>query len=98
MDAKDFSILRIQWEPLSIENYEEEKMRFPMGELKKTVIWYVDFGVEEKGIRFPSLQTVEEIILEDGKKSHVLEKTEFRYDDYKFFTVETEIKYDPPHP
>jgi hypothetical protein len=79
IDVKDYSILRIQWEPLSIQNYEEEKIRLPIGEFKKTVIWNVDFGVEKKGIRFPSLQTVQELIIEDGKKRHVLEKTEFLY-------------------
>ncbi len=93
IDIKDFSILRIQWEPLSIQNYEEEKIRFPIGEFVKTVIWEVDFGVEEKGIRFPSIQTVQEVIVGEGEKRHVLEKTEFSYVEYKFFTVETEIKY-----
>ena len=93
IDIKDYSILRIQWEPLSIQNFEEERIRLPIGEFKKTVIWNVDFGVEEKGVRFPSLQTVQEIIIEDSKKRHVLEKTEFSYEEYKFFVVETEIKY-----
>ena len=93
IDVKDYSILRIQWEPLSIQNYEEEKIRLPIGELKKTVIWNVDFGVEKKGIRFPSLQTVQEIIVEENDKRHTLEKTEFLYTEYKFFVVETEIKY-----
>ena len=93
IDIRDFSIFRIQWEPLSIQNYEEEKIRFPIGEFVKTVIWEVDFGVEEKGIRFPSIQTVQEVIVGEGEKRHVLEKTEFSYVEYKFFTVETEIKY-----
>jgi hypothetical protein len=93
IDLEDFSILRIQWEPLSVQNYEEEKRRYPTEKFVKTVIWEVDFGVEEKGIRFPSLQTVQEIIVGENEKRHVLEKTEFAYSEYKFFTVETEIKY-----
>lgn len=93
IDMKEYSILKIQWEPLSIQNYEEEKIRYPTGEYKKTIIWNVDFGVEEKGIRFPSKQIVQEVFISENDKKHVLEEIVFTYTDYKFFTVETEVKY-----
>jgi len=93
IDMKEYSILKIQWEPLSIQNYEEEKIRYPTGEYKKTIIWNVDFGVEEKGIRFPSKQIVQEVFISENDKKHVLEEIIFTYTDYKFFTVETEVKY-----
>lgn len=93
IDMKEYSILKIQWEPSSIQNYEEEKIRYPTGEYKKTIIWNVDFGVEEKGIRFPSKQIVQEVFISENDKKHVLEEIVFTYTDYKFFTVETEVKY-----
>jgi len=93
IDMKEYSILKIQWEPLSIQNYDEEKIRYPTGEYKKTIIWNVDFGVEEKGIRFPSKQIVQEVFISENDKKHVLEEIIFTYTDYKFFTVETEVKY-----
>ena len=93
IDMKEYSILKIQWNPLSIQNYEEEKIRYPTGEYKKTIIWNVDFGVEEKGIRFPSKQIVQEVFISENDKKNVLEEIVFTYTDYKFFTVETEVRY-----
>ena len=52
IDIQNYSILRIKWETLSIQDYQEETIRFPVGEYRKTVIWNVTFGVEEKGSVF----------------------------------------------
>jgi len=92
IDIQDYNILRIEWEPLSIQDYQEETIRFPVGEYRKTVIWNVTFGVEEKGIRFPSEQLIQEVFINENGEKKILEEIIFFYVDYKFFTVETAVK------
>ena len=92
IDIQNYSILRIEWESLSIRDYQEETIQFPVGEYRKTVIWNVTFGVEEKGVRFPSEQLIQEVFINENGEKKILEEIIFSYVDYKFFTVETEVK------
>ena len=91
IDERDFSILQIEWEPLSIQNYEGEKIRFPAGEYTKRVIWKVSYGIEKNGVRFPREQIIQEIFINDMNEKKISEEIFFTYYDYKFFTVETDI-------
>ncbi len=93
IDEKDFSILQIEWEPESIIKPEEKKPKSKEGELKKKIIWIVTFGVEEKGIRFPSKQLIQEFFLDGKGNKRILEEYSFIYNDYKFFKVEVDIKH-----
>jgi hypothetical protein len=89
----DYSIMRIEWEPLSIQDYEEEIVRFPTGEYKKTIIWNVIYGIEEKGVRFPNKQTIHEIFINEKNEKIIQEEIIFHYTDYKFFIVETDVRF-----
>lgn len=90
-------ILRVEWEPASIQNFEYEILASPLGEFIKTVVWRVDYSVEKKGIRFPGKQIIQEIFYRDSpggvRQKAVKRETIFEYDDYKFFMVETDVKY-----
>ena len=92
----DFSIVKVEWEPTSVENYEllEEYAQ----ELKaKLVIKFVaEYGLEKKGIRFPSKYSVNEAYVFPNGRKFNRTMVDVTYDDYKFFTVETEIKYGNP--
>ena len=59
VDKKNFSILKIEYDPRSIKDYEDELILSPIGDLKKKVVWTVHYGVEKKGVRFPSKQLVQ---------------------------------------
>ena len=94
IDKDNFQILKIEWEPVSIKHYEEGQIPTFLGEFKQRVIWTVDYGVEKNGVRFPSCQMVKEVFI--NEKGYKILKRELSCDyvDYKFFTVETEVKYD----
>jgi hypothetical protein len=93
VDEKDFSILKIELDPRSIKDYQDELAQSPIGDLSKKVIWTMLFGVEKNGVRFPSQQVIQELYVNSKGKSLLMEKITFQYEDYKFFIVETEIKY-----
>ena len=102
-------IVRLEWEPVSIKNYQDESLRTQRGrvgpiyrlgtiEFDKKVVWTVDYGVEKNGVRFPSRQTIrEKYVYHSDTQGKGLEtiKQEIVFDfvDYKFFVVDTEIKY-----
>ena len=93
VDEKDFSILKIEYDPRSIKDYEDELTQSPIGDLSKKVIWKTHFGVEKNGVRFPSQQLIQEFYVNSKGEELLIEKITFRYEDYKFFIVETEVKY-----
>jgi hypothetical protein len=78
---------------LELKDYEEETVRLPTKEYKKTIIWNVDYEIEEKGVRFPSKQVVHEIFINEKNEKIIQEEITFLYTDYKFFIVETDVKY-----
>ncbi len=94
----DFQILRVEWEPASIQNYEDESFDSRLGEFKKSVVWTVDYAMEKNGVRFPSRQVIREFFIATpprGTEYRALKhETIFEYVDYKFFIVETDIKFD----
>lgn len=89
VDENDFSILKIMWDAKTLEGYEEKA--FPG--VTKSLSWEVFFEVEKNGVRFPSRQLIKDIYLTEAGKQHPRYLTTFVYDNYKFFTVETEIIY-----
>lgn len=91
LNAADASILRIEWEPSSIQGYDSLA---PQG-YRKRVIWIVDYGTEMNGVRFPSRQVVSEFLLDEKELQVPLEQVTFLYQEYKFFKVGVEIKYRP---
>jgi hypothetical protein len=94
IDKDSFQILKIEWEPVSIKHYEKGKIPTFLGEFKQRVIWTVDYGVEKNGVRFPSCQMVKEIFINERSYKILKRELSCNYLDYKFFTVETEVKYD----
>jgi len=92
IDENDFSVSKIEWEPRSVKGFEDQ-VSSSAGTLKRNLSWTVFYAVEKNGIKFPSQQFIEEnYILETGSK-HPKYEVSFIYDNYKFFTVETEVKY-----
>jgi hypothetical protein len=94
IDKDNFQILKIEWEPVSIEHYEEGKIPTFLGEFKQSVIWTADYDIEKNGVRFPSRQMVKEVFISERGYKILKRELSCDYEDYKFFTVETEVKYD----
>jgi hypothetical protein len=93
VDEKDSSILKIEYDPRSIKGFEDEMSKSPVDELRRTVVWYIFYGIEKHGVRFPSQQLIQEFYVNGEGERILLEKISFNYEDYKFFVVETEVKY-----
>lgn len=94
LNPEDGSVFRIEWEEKSIGNYEEALAQARKLNAKPIVSFATEYEFEKNGIRFPSRYR----IVEDYQRSlgflSRLRKSELevRCRDYKFFTVETEIK------
>jgi len=89
----DFNIVKIEWEPESIRNYEmiEENAK----ELNATpkIRLFSEYAFEKNGIRFPSEYSITETYIHKRGMRYMRSKTTVTYKDYKFFIVETEVKY-----
>jgi hypothetical protein len=90
VDEADSSILKIEWEPESINNFKV-KVDSSIGELRRQVSWTVSYDVVKNGIRFPSAQSIKETYITKQGREHVKYEAEYKYENYKFFTVETEV-------
>lgn len=92
LGAGDAGVLKIEWDPSSIANYvgvEEAAKRFQMD---PRIVMTSEYAFEKNGIRFPSRYTVQEIYA-SGRRRFQRSQTDVFYDEYKFFTVETEVIY-----
>jgi hypothetical protein len=90
----DFAILKIEWDQRSLGNFGAiEAMARTIGHEAEPKIEIVGtYGIEKNGVRFLSRLTVYEDY--DSKVGKVrASQTEVRYKDYKFFIVETEVRY-----
>lgn len=94
VDKKDFSILKIEIRPESLANFqlfEEEAAKF---EAVPDISVSHYYDIEKNGIRFASQIVFEEnYITVKLAKRFKRSKTVITYDNYRFFTVEVEIKY-----
>lgn len=95
VDKKKFSILKIEWNQNSIENFDalEETARKLHAEPRITIVG--EYMFEKNGVRFPS----QYLLIEEYKsktRKIIYKKSELGilYKDYKFFTVEVETKYE----
>ena len=86
----DFCILKIQWFQHSIRGYGhvEETAKKLKAEPRLTLC--AEYGYEKNGIRFPSKYSLDEVYIIRGRGRYHKSKTVVLYDNYKFFSVETE--------
>jgi hypothetical protein len=91
---KDAGILKIEWNPASIGNYELVQKTADFLGLTPALLIISEYAFEKNGIRFPSRYTVKEVYRRgtSGAKYQISE-VDVVYDQYKFFTVETDVKY-----
>lgn len=89
----DFSILKIEWNPVSIRNYEkiEEMAKKLHAEPKITFVSEYDF--EKNNIRFPNKYYVKEVYRNPRLGTFLKSEIKVIYQKYKFFTVEWETKH-----
>jgi hypothetical protein len=89
----DGGVLKIDWKPESISGFDSLEARANKYGSELAVSLITEYGFEKNGIRFPSRDYSEEAYLKPDGKKFVRSRTSVIYRDYKFFTVETDIKY-----
>ncbi|MFC2159081.1 hypothetical protein ACFLT9_14725 [Acidobacteriota bacterium] len=89
LSESDYSILKIEWDQNMLIRTDIIKEMSKRYKGDPVIIQTIEFGFEKNGIRFPSKFSIREAYVnKKGKKTNVF------YRDYKFFTVETNVKYD----
>jgi hypothetical protein len=92
IQKKDYSILKIERNQKSIKDYEkveEMALKYAGEPLVKVVC---EYNFEKNGVRFPSHLTIEEAYLDNNGRKFITLILNVTYQNYKFFTVETEPK------
>jgi len=89
----DFSILKIEWDQKNIKNFKKIEALAKNLNSRPRIIQVSEYGLEKKGIKFPSRYTVRETYVDRRGQSFLRSETVVIYRDYKFFTVETDVKY-----
>lgn len=92
---KDFAILKIEWNQESLENFEEIEKLAEKLNAKPKITFVSEYGFEKNKIRFPNKYSVEESYIPyfEVDKKLIWSHTTVIYNNYKFFTVETGVKY-----
>lgn len=91
---KDCAILKIEWDQRALGNFDKiERMAQTLGEgTRPRLSILCEYGTEKNGIRFPDRLTIREDYETPRGVLRVTETTVV-YSAYKFFTVETEVRY-----
>ncbi len=90
---KDGAVLRIEWEPTSIDEYEKIVQFSVKIGYRPKLVFLSEYGFEKNGLRFPnSYEVIESYVGLATTWGNVFSKTTVTYKDYKFFQVETAVE------
>ena len=93
--ADDFRIWRLELEPPAGEDSVVlfgDRSASLGARYRRHITWTIDYGLEKKGLLFPSRQTIREWYRSDTGFSIVKREAVFAYADYKFFTVDVDVR------
>ena len=88
----DASIVKIEWEQTSVGNYRAIRETAERLKAEPSLVSATEYDVLKNGIRFPSRDTTEESYLMKKNKKFVRSKSTILYRDYRFFSVETDVR------
>jgi hypothetical protein len=93
LKTDDSSVLKIQWDQASMENFPEIQREAAEMEIRPEIVFASEYAFEKNRLRFPSRYTVEEsYVRENGVTPRVRSITTVIYKNYKFFTVEVDVR------
>ncbi|MFO7981492.1 MAG: hypothetical protein R6V00_11780 [Candidatus Aminicenantes bacterium] len=89
----DYRILKIEWNQKSLGNYKRIENIAEKSNATPKPVLISEYMYEHNGIQFPSKYVIKEIYESKFKRRRTLKsEVKVTYEDYKFFTVSTEIK------
>lgn len=89
----DFSILKIEWNPISLRNYEKIEEIAKKLRAKPKITFVSEYDFEKNNIRFPSKYLVKEVYRTPRQGTFLKSEIKVIYKKYKFFTVKWEVKH-----
>lgn len=92
VDPATGDILKIEWSESRVGRFDIFERRGRLYGLRPRLVISSEFHAEKNGIRFPSRLSVEEAYLNDKGKATVRSRTEVVYKDFKFFSVEYDVR------
>lgn len=92
----DHSVMKIEWTQDGIEGYDFIQQIAESLRLKPEITLIAEYAFEKNGIRFPSKYQIIEAYRDRRQRKIMFSRTTVEYEDYRFFTVETEVKYKIP--
>ena len=88
----DFSILKIEWIQTVLGGFEGVEKTVEGFDVRLFITYISEYTFEKKGIRFPSKYFIKETYIGPNQERFIRSETTVSYNDYEFFTVETEDK------
>jgi hypothetical protein len=92
VDPATADILKIEWSERRVGRYDIFRERADRYKLKPRITIRSELRTETNGIRFPNVLSLEEAYVNARGRAAVRSETSVTYKDFKFFTVEVEIK------
>jgi hypothetical protein len=89
----DGSVLKIVWDQKSLGNFQSVEAWAKVNDAEPQITAFSEYGFEKNGLRFPSRNYTENALVKKNRQKYVTAEISVHYKNYKFFTVETEIKY-----
>lgn len=91
-------MLKIEWDERTMKNYAYIQKQADAYQARPVLKFGAEHKFEKNGIRFPSRHFIKEQYIRQTERSmgqEKLEKSELevKFKKYKFFIVETEVKY-----
>ena len=92
IDPAAGDILEIEWSENRVGRFDVFEKRAEIYKRTPRLVIRSEFSAEKNGIRFPSRLHVEEAYLKESGKAFIRSKTDVVYKDFKFFTVEVDVR------
>jgi outer membrane lipoprotein-sorting protein len=89
----DGSVLKIIWDQKSLGNFQSLEEWAKAHEARPQITAFSEYGLEKNGLRFPTRSFVQNAYVRKDGRTFVSGEMSVIYKNYRFFTVETEIKY-----
>ena len=89
----DGSVLKIAWDQKSLGNYKLAEEWGLANDAEPRITAFTEYRFEKNGLRFPSLNHTDEAYIRKDKRKYTGAEISTTYRGYKFFTVETSVKY-----
>jgi hypothetical protein len=91
----DGSVLKIAWDQTSLGNFGEIAAWAAENESRPLITAFSEYRFVKNGLRFPSRNFTQQAYIRKDRSKFVNAEISVVYKDYKFFTVETEVSYEP---